>query len=157
MPIPTLPPREFVTPDTPLRIAVAAALAFPDGSMSAAVLLGQAKNGRLDIQQIGRRYYTTLRAIEAMREKCRVDPRGRDYGCAQHGGTLTALSLIPPHGSSVMPDIAAARDAALMTLEELSENLRGTSRPSVSGRKRDATVVPIKSRSRTSSRPTART
>lgn len=31
----SLPPRDEVKPDTPLRLSVAAALAFPDGSMTA--------------------------------------------------------------------------------------------------------------------------
>jgi hypothetical protein len=31
----SLPPRDGVKPDTPLRLTVAAALAFPDGSMTA--------------------------------------------------------------------------------------------------------------------------
>lgn len=38
MPRPILPPLDLVTPDTPLRLAAAAAIAFPDGSMSAAIL-----------------------------------------------------------------------------------------------------------------------
>ena len=33
-----LPPREAIMPDTPLRLAIAAALAFPDGSMTASGL-----------------------------------------------------------------------------------------------------------------------
>jgi len=31
-----IPPADQVTPDTPLRLGVAAAIAFPDGSMTAA-------------------------------------------------------------------------------------------------------------------------
>jgi len=31
----SLPARESITPDTPLRLSVAAALAYPDGSMTA--------------------------------------------------------------------------------------------------------------------------
>ena len=33
-----IPPRDQVSPDTPLRLGIAAALAFPDGSMTAAGL-----------------------------------------------------------------------------------------------------------------------
>jgi hypothetical protein len=34
-----MPPPDQVSPDTPLRLGIAAALAFPDGSMTAAGLL----------------------------------------------------------------------------------------------------------------------
>jgi hypothetical protein len=48
----SIPAPEQVTPDTPLRLGVAAALAFPDGSMTAAGLRREAARGRLLIERI---------------------------------------------------------------------------------------------------------
>ena len=157
MPRPILPPLDLVTPDTPLRLAAAAAIAFPDGSMSAAILKSEADKGRLAIERIGRRYYTTLRNIEAMREKCRVEPKAPGYGCALPAGTQEAASPIRPHGSSAMPaDIAAALNAYRTTSQELKERLQGTS-PQSTKRKPAANVLPMKSRSRTCSQSTSGT
>ena len=58
--------------DTPLRLSVAAAFAFPDGSMSAAGLRREHARGRLVIERIAGRDYTTMRAIQEMRRQCHV-------------------------------------------------------------------------------------
>ena len=50
--------------DEPIRLAVAAAAAFPDGSMSASGLRREAAKGRLAIERIAGRDYTTLQAID---------------------------------------------------------------------------------------------
>ena len=47
-----LPPRHEIGPDTPLRLGVAAALAFPDGSMTASGLRREGARGRLVIERI---------------------------------------------------------------------------------------------------------
>jgi len=44
---PTLPPRDQIADDTPLRLGFAAALAYPDGSMTASGLRKEAGRGRL--------------------------------------------------------------------------------------------------------------
>jgi hypothetical protein len=56
----------------PLRLAVAARLAFPDGTMGASGLRNERDKGRLDTEMIAGKEYTTLTAIERMRELCRV-------------------------------------------------------------------------------------
>jgi len=43
------PPREDIGDDQPLRLAVAAALAFPDGSMTTSGLRREGARGRLAI------------------------------------------------------------------------------------------------------------
>jgi hypothetical protein len=48
----------------PLRLGVAAALAFPDGSMAAARLRREADRGRLIIERIAGKDFTTLANIE---------------------------------------------------------------------------------------------
>ena len=45
----TIPSRDQVEPETPLRLSMAAALAFPDGSMTASGLRREAARGRLVI------------------------------------------------------------------------------------------------------------
>src|SRR6476620_10685667 len=76
------PAPEQVTPDTPLRLGVAAALAFPDGSMTASGLRREAARGRLVIERVAGKDYTTLANIERMRELCRVQTKEPGYGCA---------------------------------------------------------------------------
>ena len=67
-------PQEFdkVKPDAPLRLDVAAALAYPDGSMTVSGLRREAAKGRLAIERVAGKDYTTLAAIEDMRVLCRV-------------------------------------------------------------------------------------
>src|ERR1700691_6017393 len=67
-----LPPSDKIGPDTPLRLSVAAALAFPDGSMTKSGLRREAARGRLVVERIAGKDYTTLRAIGRMRELCRA-------------------------------------------------------------------------------------
>jgi hypothetical protein len=67
--------RDHVSPHTPLRLAVAAALAFPDGSMTASGLRRESARGHLLIERIAGEDYTTLANIERMRETCRVEAR----------------------------------------------------------------------------------
>jgi len=63
---------EGVTDDTPLRLDEAARLAFPDGSISGAALRRAGRAGKLAIERIAGKDYTTLAHIRAMRERCRV-------------------------------------------------------------------------------------
>src|SRR5205823_5386395 len=93
--------------DRPLRLAVAAKVAFPDGSMSASGLRREAKRGRLVIERIAGKDYTTLGCIERMRELCRVIAKVPDSGSgrsvekaaeslrALSGSSLTARSISP--------------------------------------------------------------
>src|SRR6266568_7579789 len=78
--IASIPPPEKVTPDTPLRLEIAAALAFPDGSMTASGLRREGARGRLAIERIAGKDYTTLANIERMRELCRVEAKVPDCG-----------------------------------------------------------------------------
>jgi hypothetical protein len=61
-------------PDAPLRLSVAAKLAFPDGSMTASGLRREAARGRLRIERIANKDFVTLAEIKRMRELCRVPP-----------------------------------------------------------------------------------
>jgi len=70
-----VPELDKVKPNTPLRLDVAAAIVFPDGSMTACGLRKEAGRGRLVIERIAGKDYTTLAAIERMRELCRQNPK----------------------------------------------------------------------------------
>jgi hypothetical protein len=117
--------RSDVAPDQPLRLHVAAALQFPDGSMTASGLRREAKKGRLVIEKIANKDYTTLAAIEKMRELCRQQQEGRDAGAGRRGAMSKEES--PMSGSSSTEDVKRALSRARMTLEELSRSLKPAS------------------------------
>ena len=58
--------------DTPLRLADALVLAFPNGGMTVSGLRREARRGRLRIERIANKDFTTLTAIREMRERCRI-------------------------------------------------------------------------------------
>jgi hypothetical protein len=73
-----------VPPDAPLRLGIAAALAYPDGSMTTSGLRKEAGRGRLAIERVAGKDYTTLRAIAEMRKKCLLEPKGRGSGLGRN-------------------------------------------------------------------------
>ena len=75
-----LPARADVHADTPLRLDVAAALAYPDGSMTASGLRREHRRGRLIIERTAGKDYTTLADIERMRALCREGDTRRVSG-----------------------------------------------------------------------------
>src|ERR1700730_11567479 len=70
-----LPAPETVKPDTPLRLSVAAQIAFPDGSISISALRRMIVTGKLEAAVLAGRYYVTLKDIGEMIERCRVNRR----------------------------------------------------------------------------------
>jgi hypothetical protein len=103
--------------DAPLRLATAASLAFPDGSMTAAGLRREAKRGRLVIERIAGKDFTTLANIDCMRELCRVPARELD---STNGGPERemARSSRKQFGSSEMVNIASPQDALRLRLKQ---------------------------------------
>ena len=93
-----VPGIDRVGPETPLRLAVAAALAYPDGSMTASGLRREAVRGRLVIERVAGKDYTTLHAIAEMRKLCRHHPKAHDSGCERQGATSEAGSLMSRGG-----------------------------------------------------------
>ena len=63
--------------DAPLRLSEAAKMAFPDGSIGASGLRREAAKGRLTIERVAGKDFTTLRDIRRMRELCRVKAKER--------------------------------------------------------------------------------
>jgi len=113
--------RKDVGDDEPLRLDVAAALAFPDGSMTASGLRREASKGNLTLERIANKDYTTLQAIAEMRKKCRVEAKVRDSGCNPPEKTGKEMSSSRPYGSSEKAQQSAALDAARAKLSKLQK------------------------------------
>jgi hypothetical protein len=148
---------EGVGPNTPLRLGVAAALAFPDGSMTASGLRRERDRGRLVVERIAGRDYTTLGYIERMRELCRAADRDRASGLEKPSATVPEDSHIRPSGLSKTLNIGKALDAAKQIVEGLKERSLSTSPANTSPGSKPASVHRLQSRSRTSSRSTGAT
>jgi transcriptional regulator with XRE-family HTH domain len=115
-----------ITPDAPLRLNVAAALAYPDGSMTAHGLRKEASKGRLIIERTAGKYYTTLAAITRMRELCRLNPKARNAGSAKLVATDADVPSPSPFDSSA---VERARAAWLTIGTELKEGSKLSSTP----------------------------
>jgi hypothetical protein len=131
-----IPQREDLEPGAPLRLSIAAAIAFPDGTMTAAGLRREARRGRLVIERVAGKDFTTLASIERMRELCRLDQKAPVSGSAVHDETPTPASRTPQRGLSAMENIKKARDTALMIVEQLNEPSPPISPASISRKRR---------------------
>src|SRR6516164_587625 len=106
----------FADQSVPLRLATAAKIAFPDGSMTASGLRSEAKKGRLVVERIANKDYTTLEAIARMRELCRV--QAREPGCTSERRDIETESPSPkPYGSSRTEAEISPRDALRVRLK----------------------------------------
>src|SRR6202011_4414167 len=101
-----------VTPTTPLRLDVAAQLAFPDGSITASALRRMAASGRLDHEKIAGKIYVTLNSIERMRNRCRVQAKDPDLN-------PSIIRTDHPNGSSATASKPLALDAMTATAPAL--------------------------------------
>src|ERR1700741_5442738 len=102
-----LPLLDSVHPDAPLRLDVAAALAYPGGGMTVSGLRREAQRGRLMIENTAGKIFTTLAAIERMRELCRV-PQG-ESACGSGKGPRSRTAQ--PRGTSSTASTISPRDA----------------------------------------------
>src|SRR3954464_12435231 len=91
--------RADVLPDDPLRLARAAELAFPDGTMTVHGLRKERDAGRLAVMRIAGKEYTTLADIERMMELCRATPKAPASAPKPRGPARTAAPA-RPSGSS---------------------------------------------------------
>src|SRR5580693_1794997 len=117
-----VPPRDSISPDVPLRLSIAAALAFPDGSLTAAGLRREAARGRLVIERIAGKDYTTLANIERMREQCRVDTKVHTYGCGPEKETVKDTRSGGQGGSSSIAEGISPQDALRAKLRRRKPN-----------------------------------
>jgi hypothetical protein len=75
-------------PNQPLRLADAVRLCFPEGGMTKNGLMREARKGRLVIEKIANKIFTTPSAIEEMRKLCRVKIEDRVYGGEETDGKV---------------------------------------------------------------------
>jgi hypothetical protein len=115
-----------IEPKTPLRLAVAAKIAFPDGSMTASGLRREMLRGRLEVERIANKDYTTLEAIARMRELCRVQAKGLTSDAAPLV-TRMASSTKGQFGSSETAKVSSPQDVLRTRLN--SSRQRKSSKP----------------------------
>lgn len=127
-----IPARDAITDNTPLRLETAAALAFPDGSMTAVTLRRMIANGQLKAVKLAGRYYTTLAAIGEITTPCLVKPKARASSSTQEAS-----------GISGMDNSSVALDAMNLTAKALKENLPNTSSKSTTQSKGSTVIIPI--------------
>jgi hypothetical protein len=108
--------------DTPLRLAAAAKLAFPGGGMSESGLRREAKRGKLVIERIAGKDYTTLNHIKRMREQCRARSSRPDSTSSPNRETSAVKLPMPPSGLSLMEVANSELAAALTTSKARSKH-----------------------------------
>ncbi|MCO5083954.1 MAG: excisionase [Rhizobiaceae bacterium] len=99
--------------DAPLRLDLAARIAFPDGSIGPKGLRKERYAGRLVTFIVARKEYTTLAAIERMKELCRVQPKP-----SAAKGLATARGNIRPDGLSHEEYGKTAQEALMRKLSK---------------------------------------
>jgi len=99
--------------DSPLRLEVAARLAFPMRGMTVSGLRKEIAKGRLQAEKIAGKLYTTLADINRMRESCRVIAKVHASGDVLREGRTGRSSLLRS-GSSKM-ETSISPQAALRT------------------------------------------
>ncbi len=104
------PALETIKIDAPLRLKDAVKIAFPMGGMTVSGLRKEINRGRLEIEMIAGKQFTTLAAIERMRELCREQRRGQDFGCGKNDASM-AKSSLRRSGSLRTTESISPRDA----------------------------------------------
>src|SRR6266853_1421425 len=89
--------------DRPLRLSLAARIAFPDGSITASGLRREAQRGRLVIERIAGKDYTTLAAIDEMRKLCRVENLRHTSGSSPPIADVIGIYLTDKANSTARP------------------------------------------------------
>lgn len=135
-----VPKREKIKPDTPLRLSLAAALAFPDGSLKASGLRREAARGRLVIERIAGKDFTTLANIIKMRQICRVESNHPGSTSAARAGTSMASSERAPCGLSSMAASTSPQDALRAKIEQRSMPSQPTLQQNISPPEKSGTL-----------------
>ena len=121
---------EQTSRNSPIRLEVAAKLAFPDGAVKTPALREQIKIGRLVAWEISGKHFTSLFEIDRMLEKCRVIPSRPASGSESLERPKADARRKKAFTSSSTVDVSTARDAARATARALRERLRNSSPPS---------------------------
>ena len=114
----SLPPPE-IGPTTPLRLAEAVQMAFPAGGMTVSGLRREIARGRLIVEVIAGKQFTTLQNIAEMRSQCRVQAKVPAFILNPNAAPETEVFGSVPVGSSVTDQKSSAQDALRRKLEKL--------------------------------------
>jgi hypothetical protein len=117
-----VPSPDTITATTPLRLDIAAQIAFPDGSVGVSGLRREIERGNLRAEMIAGKMFTTLANIDDMRKKCAVPTKAPESSSENHGGREN-----PTDGSSstAMPaDVASSARQA--HLRQTAQRLRAS-------------------------------
>jgi len=117
--------RAMLPEDEPLRLKDAVRIAFPNGGIKQSGLRREIKRGRLTCMMIAGKQFVTLRAINEMRERCRVEPKDR---VSISAGGEAAM----PCGSFSMEKTNSALAAAQVIAEGLKRPSAATSQRNTS-------------------------
>ena len=104
--------RSRITDVTPVRLALAAELAFPDGSVSEATLRREISMGRLTAWKVGTRLLTSQAEIVIWLDRCRVEADPYQAPPAR----------VLADGRPREAVFAAAQEACRQTLQRLKDN-----------------------------------
>jgi hypothetical protein len=143
------PAADNISLDTPLRLHDAVTLGFPAGGMTVSGLRREGRRGNLTIETIAGKQFTTLRAIEEMRQRCRDQAKDADSGSNRKHTTARASSSGAQTGSSKTDRVKSARAALEKTARELKERSLSISPASIESPE-SATVIRPKFSSSTS-------
>jgi hypothetical protein len=133
-----------IGPDTPLRLSEAARRAFPGGGVTASSLRRERDRGNLVVEVIAGKEFTTLRAIQEMRERCREPRKVQGSGLSRKNEMPTAGLSAAVHGSSETDRVKSAQAALQRTAKGLSKRSPSTSQANTKSRA-IADVIPLKS------------
>ncbi len=100
--------------DIPYRLPDIIPLAYPHGGMTLTGLRREIARGNLVVEKTAGKFFVTLRAINEMRERCRVNPSGLTSGTATRATRRAASSSRPANGTSSTAENMSAQDALRM-------------------------------------------
>jgi hypothetical protein len=128
-----------VDSNTKLRLGAAAAIAFPDGSMTVNAMRREAAVGHLTLYRIAGKDYTTLADIEEMAQACRVQAK-------VHDSRSSKPKAARPSGTSATGSEPSALAALKANAQRLRESLPPTSSPSTTPAPAEAAVIQMRSK-----------
>jgi hypothetical protein len=112
--------------DTPYRLPDILPIAYPNGGMTLTGLRREIARGNLVVEKTAGKFFVTMRAINEMRERCRVKPSGLTSGTGTRATRRTASSSRPGSGTSSTGESMSAQDALRMKKQRQIASSRNT-------------------------------
>lgn len=126
--------------DRPYRLKDILLLAYPGGEMTVSGLRKEIWRGNLEAEYVAGKLFVTLRAINVMREKCRVLGKARASGSGRKGSTRKpANASQPAPGSSLTAPSMSPQDALRERLRLRNERSQNTTSSNTGRRAANAT------------------